>query len=573
MFVWLAIVLVVLLGVTALALDVGYWQLTHSREQRAADAAALAGAVTFPGDPARSNAAALNIANNNGYAVPGVTPVNAGATCPIAGVTTNVCVGEGAEPYQYKVTVAQKVHNLFGGIFGFGSTTVEATGTAEYLRPLSMGSPSNQFGNDPDAPPSAATFPNFWANIAGGNSVKENGDAYAADYCNSPTDGCSGSGSGANLDYKSGGYFYSVNFSANETVALQAFDPAFVQVGDTCTDGNLVGASALTNVPGYPEGSANTADIQRRYAVGKPGGAATDPGNLYCTGDNIFQTPGTPAPGPAPATTYTVLKATISGDPGTAQPVCSVTYPGFNGNLAQALGAQPNGTTVAGAPGPLASYFRQWATLCTVTAQAGDEYFIEVSTDRQSAGHNRFALRAEQGSQPAPNVEIAGNAYMGLYANVGGGQLTQFYLARVPSAAAGHTLVLDFFDIGDASSTGTLQVIPPPDSNVGSQSSNCQWSGNSSTGALGFAANSPSAPWGPLTPLTNCLITGINSGGGTVWNGQWSTVTIPIPSNYTCKDADPLGCWLKINYLFKGGVNDTTSWNAYLLGDPVRLTK
>ena len=151
-FVWLAIVLVVLLGVTALALDVGYWQLTHSREQRAADAAALAGAVTFPGDPARSNAAALKIANNNGYTVPGVTPVNAGATCPIAGVTTNVCVGEGAEPYQYKVTVAQKVHNLFGGIFGFGSTTVQATGTAEYLRPLSMGSPSNQFGNDPDAP-------------------------------------------------------------------------------------------------------------------------------------------------------------------------------------------------------------------------------------------------------------------------------------------------------------------------------------------------------------------------------------------------------------------------------------
>ena len=77
-------------------------------------------------------------------------------------------------------------------------TTVRATATAEYLKPLSMGSPSNQFGNDPDAitqwpPPSASpVYPNFWANIAGGSSVKQNGDAYAAGYCDIPTDGCSG---------------------------------------------------------------------------------------------------------------------------------------------------------------------------------------------------------------------------------------------------------------------------------------------------------------------------------------------------------------------------------------------
>jgi hypothetical protein len=50
-------------------------------------------------------------------------------------------------------------------------------------------------------------------------------------------------------------------------------------------------------------------------------------------------------------------------------------------------------------------------------------------------------------------------------------------------------------------------------------------------------------------------------------------VTVPIPNNYTCNDSDPQGCWLKINYLFSGGVNDTTSWNAYLLGDPVRLVQ
>ena len=86
----------------------------------------------------------------------------------------------------------------------------------------------------------------------------------------------------------------------------------------------------------------------------------------------------------------------------------------------------------------LSQVFRQWVDLCSVTGQAGDEYFIQVSTDAASQGHNHFALRANGGA--ADQVSVAGNTYMGIYANVGGNQLTQFYLARVPTAAAGHTL-------------------------------------------------------------------------------------------------------------------------------------
>ena len=112
-------------------------------------------------------------------------------SCPLdAGQTRRVCAGPGAESYQYKVKVVQQVNNIFGGIFGIGSDARCARArTAEYLKPLSMGSPSNQFGNDPDAisswpinaNPPPQTYPNFWANIAGGSSVKQNGDAYAAD--------------------------------------------------------------------------------------------------------------------------------------------------------------------------------------------------------------------------------------------------------------------------------------------------------------------------------------------------------------------------------------------------------
>ncbi len=90
--------------------------------------------------------------------------------------------------------------------------------------------------------------------------------------------------------------------------------------------------------------------------------------------------------------------------------------------------------------------------------------------------------------------------------------------------------------------------------------------------ALGFAANTPVNPWGNPTAIDPCVITGVNDNSAN-WNAQWSTVTIPIPSNYTCNDSDSNGCWVKINYVFTGGINDTTSWNAFLLGDPVRLVQ
>jgi Flp pilus assembly protein TadG len=557
--VWLAITLVLLLGVTAFSIDVAYWHVTKDREQRAADAAALAGAVTFPNDPAQSDAQAQGVAADNGYTTGAVNPLGANGSCPLT-ATTTICTGPGDKPYQYKVTVAQSVHNFFGGIFGIGTTTVRATAQAAYIGPLKMGSPSNQFGNDPDTTPATLqTYPNFWANIAGGSSVKQKGDAYAAGYCDIPTDGCSGIGPNKNLDFNPHGYVYAVDFKSGATVDLQAFDPSFVNVGDTCTDAtaNLAGAAALANVQGYPQGAPNVADRAIRYGSG----------SRYCTGDNLFTDHG--QNGPAPNTTFTVLKASVPGDPNTATSVAGcppITYTGYSGDIAAALNANLRvGTNGA----MLSQVFRQWVTLCNVTGQAGDEYFIQVSTDAASQGHNRFSLRAS--GAPAGQVAVAGNAYMGLYANVGGGQLTQFYLARVPSGAAGHTLVLNFFDIGDASSTGTLQVVPPPDSNVVGNFSGCQWTGNAS-GAIGFAANTPTAPWGPLTPINNCLITGVNA-PGTTWNAQWSTVTIPIPNNYTCNDGDPNGCWIKINYLFTGGVTDTTSWNASLLGDPVRLVK
>jgi hypothetical protein len=220
----------------------------------------------------------------------------------------------------------------------------------------------------------------------------------------------------------------------------------------------------------------------------------------------------------------------------------------------------------------LSTYFRQWVDLCQISGQRGDEFFIQITTDSGSQGHNRFALRGVTTSGNAAPVNIAGNAYMGIYANVGR-HVTKFPLARIPSAAAGHTLALNFYDIGDAGSgvTGTLTILPPPESGLTSFSG-CKWTGSAASGAKGFSTSSAAAPWGVFSPIAGCAITGVNDISAN-WNGQWSTVTIPIPTTYTCNDNAALGCWVKINYQFNGLVLDTTSWNAYLLGDPVRLVK
>ena len=97
----------------------------------------------------------------------------------------------------------------------------------------------------------------FWVNVAGAQTTKISGDQHQAGACASGVDGCSGS---TNLDYFSlsgaldpqyQGYFYNVrvnNPPAGQKLAIEVFDPAFVQVGDTCTDSFL--DSAARDRPG-----------------------------------------------------------------------------------------------------------------------------------------------------------------------------------------------------------------------------------------------------------------------------------------------------------------------------------
>jgi hypothetical protein len=204
----------------------------------------------------------------------------------------------------------------------------------------------------------------------------------------------------------------------------------------------------------------------------------------------------------------------------------------------------------------IAKTFRRWDTLCTIPSAAPGDYLVQVKTnglgtDTTDQG-NRYSLRAYSTTDTTAknSVSVSGREKMAMYSNAPSAT-TEFYLARVASGAAGQILEIKLFDVGDSTQAGTIQLVAPPDSGV--TFTNCTASGPTSGN------------------LPTCSFTVQN----TTHQGKWVTVQIPIPATYTCTDADPTKCWVRLKYLYGTGSapTDVTSWAANLFGDPVRLVE
>lgn len=554
-----------LFGVCALTVDVGHWYITVQGIQRAADAAALAGVTSMPGDLTTAKSQALKTAASNGWTNDNVTSVDPE---PVPG-----------QPSQLKVTITTTVDNTFGQLLGAPTETITRTAVANYQAPLPLGSPCNEFGNGP-VPTLGGTDPRsancsgsgqYWANVGSPQAAKSYGDAYQDGNCRSTvtgTDFCTASG---NAEYASDGYFYAVKLKAPvSNLTIQAFDPAFVSVGDLCSTNFGSGSTAAVNAknqydydPSTKAASASYLEDQHLYASGQS--------SAYCTGDQLY----TEQSNQPPDTTYTIRTPTASSslsDPLSFPAVggsCTQTFAGFTGDLYTALNQykQTNGVVqyAKGAPVPaatgtggyqpqVAAAFRQWATLCTIpgTVAAGT-YFVQVQTNAPGDnplgdGHNRFSLRAFGASTgDGNNIAISGLTQMAVYANLQSAH-TSFYLTQVPPGAAGQLLDVRLFDIGDSSQPGTVRIVPPAESGLSSFS-----------GCTGSGPTSGS--------LTNCTIPANSS-----YNGKWETITVPIPSGYSCNLDTSTGCWITLSYDYGSGQpSDTTSWQASLEGTPVRL--
>ena len=127
------ILAVVLIGGAALLTDAAWWWTNEQRMQRAADAAALAGAVYLPGNQGLAFSAAHAEAVKNGI----TNGVDGAIVRPRR---------DPNDPRKLIVDVEGPVNTNFAGVFGMRSVDVGVTGAASYVLPVPMGSPQNYYG-------------------------------------------------------------------------------------------------------------------------------------------------------------------------------------------------------------------------------------------------------------------------------------------------------------------------------------------------------------------------------------------------------------------------------------------
>ncbi|SDP26418.1 Flp pilus assembly protein TadG [Pedococcus dokdonensis] len=513
-----AIMLTVLLGFCAFAVDVGNWYYVGQKAQKAADAAALAGVPYLPSDQASAFSTARLQSKKNEFENVGVTTV----TPSIDG-----------RPTRLRVKVTTTVKNQFGWLLGVPTTTIARSAVADYAGPVPMGSPCNEYGDDPYPSGNRSSNCNntgaFWANVGSPQAPKGNGDAFQ-------------NSMGSNSDYDANGYFYSITLDQDmPSLTIEAFDPALIAVGDKCDVNNLAGADNLS----YSLGQTVVSDPDVRYAPN-----ATSP---MCTGDVRFGGTG------EVQTQFTMRGLSQNAWDPLSYPVmtsasCAAkTFAGYDGDMAKVL--KKNSPEYNARP-DVAANFRQWKPLCTMTGGVSKgTYLVQIKTNGlgsdAASGHNRFSLRAYGSSGgDKDHISISGYAKMAMYGNTPNGT-SKFYLAKVPTGSRGQLFTVRLFDIGDGATAGsTVKVMPPQE--YGNTFSGCQGSGVQN-GAL-----------------TDCTIN-VSS----AFNGQWQDVTVPIPSGYTCQDTSPTGCWLRLEFYYGPGSGpaDTTSWTANVAGDPVRLVE
>jgi Flp pilus assembly protein TadG len=565
----------------AVAVDTGTWYVEMQMTQKAADAAALAGVPYLPQDFPSAKARALEVAARNGYD-------NTGSN------TVTVALGDKAT--QLKVTIRSVITNTFGSALGIKTATITKSGTADYQGPAPMGSPCNTFGNEPNAgtggssaTPSGSAqgasplanclrTPQFWATVEGPETDKIQGDRYQTTGCSSGVDGCT---SGNNDEYDDFGYVFVVKVLAgavNTPINLQLYDPMFVNTGQYC-DSLLPASSSFTNDNNNTNPYMKNSEAIVRYTRD----SATR--STWCPGDSLGSSH-------ALTTSYVLRQQTDTQNPkvaavqnDTGGSPCIKQYGTYNGS-GSSISANVFKSSSSSYNDEVSSQFHNWTNFCTFTPTRAGDYYLQVRTNvsmggtgtglirtgnsaaadltgntTSGAGSNSFAIRAVTQSGKEQQVAVSGYNHMPIFVNSAAATV-QFNLIRVLPGAAGQKISFSYFDAGDAASDGSVQVLPPPDA-TGSITT---------TPFPGYCFAVGGSAGSAGTSLTDCTAPFVLSGSTSKNNGKTETMTIPIPADYTCNFASQGGCWYRVKIGFGSGVvHDVTTWDATVVGDPVRL--
>lgn len=572
-----ALSIFVLMGMMALVIDVSWLWSNTLRIQRAADAAALAGAVWLPGNNASAYATAREEAAKNGYTGGGLTVVTP--------IQDSLAPG-GADPRQLNVSITAPINTFFMRVFGMSEFMATRTSKAEYVQPVPMGSPLNYYGisclrpvhpsiawpdpaciaagmsNGPSGVQSAPSGPGqlasqgFWGVVFQRGGDARNGDAFSPLMISNGGAWVSNSNPpNPQGNFQPQGYSYNVELPSGGSVHL--FDPEFCEVGEGGNGQSGVGDQYTGQGPSVPAGSPNAATVVTTYF------------NLYNTAGTPFTT-----------SDDSLVTQQIYADPlqidKTQNAASEFVWGTPNGGRAAAAadcGAElGHNRWVLLANGLAAGKYRLQVTTTNVDTTTGGTVALGTQPSDLAGAANRFGIQVNGGGLP----RVYGDGLMGAYNNLPAGT-QQFYLAQIDARNAGKTAVINLYDPGDVGGGAWLRVMTPN----GNAYNPAQFTFSSTSKATGAAGpNSGGA-------LVTCIQTNSDnhttvppagcpnaSGGGSNFDGYWLTINVPLPGTYGSTGLTPAGApgagWWKIEYTVEGG-NDTTTWQVSIRGNPVHL--
>jgi hypothetical protein len=414
---------------------------------------------------------------------------------------------------QLEVTVTDTVPTFFLKVFGMQTQTISRSAVAEYIPPLKLGSPTNKFGNDPSCYSSnpSACAGNFWANIHGTRTDTAFGDAFSS-YC--AVNGGSSNGCSQNSMYRSTGYLYGLIPSAG-SVSVETLDMTYHN--DT---------GGVNN--GDPH---RTGDHDAHQAGANPGQSVTV---------NVYE------PDPTP---LDILDNNL---------VCSQTFtplpqinpddnPPFNYTTNWANLGKGWQTVCGGAINTSSQPDGIWIVQVVANTNASNRRITDVSLgNMNNSGLNRYSIRSNAG-----NLFALGD--FSIYNNAAG-STTSFYVAEVPEFYQGKTFVIELYDAGESADTGLLQPIDP--TGFVFDDGQCRI----------YSKTVAEASWGAPDTTINAGSDCQESVSPSEYHGRWLKFEMDLPISYSCTD-----CWWRMNYAYPSDMNDTTTWRAYMIGNPIHL--
>ena len=544
-----ALALVPLVVVVAVAVDASAWQARAAALQRAADAAALAGAGAL-GGPERPVEVAQRVAAANG-AVDGEGDVS---------VAVSV---EGSARVAVGITDS-RAPQVFSGAF-LAAPTIARQAVAEVVHPVALGSPRNFLGTGslagtgdahtglPGVASDAAE--DLWLTVNGPCSPAEDGDLLAA---------------------VASGNFVSLNPPVPPTPwrgCTPGDDPAITPWRWHDPSGYRL----AVRVPGDHPGGPFTIQVYdaARCALSTPD---------LSVGPNVF------------TTTFAVVGPVVNpGAPGQAPVVATESFV-----AGQRCGTGP--IMPAGYACGAGSWQQRWCNLATIAdPEAGSVYLVTVATSGVAPGarhgHNGFALRARPGPgvatgdfvpcsvdphDPAvapgsgPCIQVHGVEWLSVLAS-GLGTRPSFALAEVGAEHGGATMEVSLFDPGEG--TVGIQLVDPTGAAVG-----FSWQVDAAAGEVSPTGGTSGsvAPGGRLD--TRGLVSGNTCGGGnpqpgpnrassSKFNERLLRLTVELPDDLN--EAWGGRRWWRIRYDTCEGrrVSDRATWGVRILGEPVRLVR